>query len=106
MSGAARRARFSARGKLSGRMLGGFFQYEFLGGRLIGSEHPGARGDARGRVAAVTGASPLAITLVTLTPQFERYDGLAGLTQAHVPMGDVPTRAEVSRAVAIVAGAI
>ena len=40
--------------------------------------------------------------MLTLTPGFEIYD-IPGLTQHHIPMGDLPTRAEVKQAIDIIA---
>ena len=82
-------------------MLDGFFHYSFVDGRLMGSEHPDARGNARERILSVLPA-PRTAALLTLTRQPLPNYNIVGLTQHHLPMGDVPTRPQIAEAVKLV----
>lgn len=82
-------------------MIDGFFHYSFLEGRLIGSEHPDARGRAPERILSML-PDPPAATLLTLTRQNVPDFRIVGLMQRHLPMGDTPTRDQIAEAVEIV----
>ena len=66
----------------------------------MGSEHPGAKGNAQRRVSEIVGDGGVT-TMLTLAGSFRDYR-LANLVQLHRPMPDVPTRTQVAEAVGIV----
>ncbi|HSI32931.1 MAG TPA: tyrosine-protein phosphatase [Tepidisphaeraceae bacterium] len=82
-------------------MLDRLFHYWFLDGRLIGSENPDLPGGA-GRIAEHLVRERGVRTMLTLTPT-SRALGVDGLRQLHLPIDGEPTRAEVGRAVGLVA---
>ena len=81
-------------------MLNGFFHYTFLDGRLIGSEHPTARGSAQQRVSEMISGGGTA-AMLTLAGGFHQYH-LSDLIQYHLPMPEIPTRDQVAHAVGVV----
>jgi len=74
-------------------MIGRFYHYTFLDGLLIGSEHPSSLGRPTEVVQHFVTAVGVR-ALLTLTSDFQDF-GIERLTQHHVPMADVPTRAQV-----------
>jgi atypical dual specificity phosphatase len=82
-------------------VLEGFFHYSFLGGRLMGSEHPAVLGRPRPLVEHFVRERGVR-TLLTLTVPFVDYR-VAGLVQHHVPIVGVPTPEAAARAVACIA---
>lgn len=82
-------------------MLERLYHYDFLDGRLIGSENPDLPGRARQiaeRLARERGVR-LVISLTPMRPSL----AVDGLRHVHLPMPGVPHRDDVVRAVALIA---
>ncbi len=77
-----------------------FYQYRFLGGRLIGSENPELPGNPQQIAERMVGQCGVR-TIISLTPAQPRLV-VPELRQLHLPIKGTPDRSEIEQAVEMV----
>jgi len=77
-----------------------FYHYDFLDGRLMGSEHPCSLGRPKQLIEHFLRTQGVR-ALITLTTDFIDY-GVPELRQYHVPIANMPSRGQVRQAVTLI----